>query len=285
MSRRVMTALAMIVASVALAGCTGGIGAAEQLTPKLSPPVIVRPGILRAAVDLSYAPFAGSVDGEKAGLDIDVASAIAERLGLKLELIDAKPTEAAALLKAGKADVALGALTVDQAVASQIAFAGTYVSDAPAVFASADTTAVAGDLGAKRIAVQKGSTAYWALREDYGDEPLVVMPSLTDAFKAVGSGMADVAAGDALVGSYMLRGFPQLKYLGQITPAYPLGVGVSSEKPKLESEIRVVLDKLASQGVLETLRRKWVGDLPALKAASVDTSVDATSATEVTATP
>lgn len=284
MSRRVMTALAMVAAVMALSGCSGAIGV-EQLTPKLSPPVIVRPGILRAVVDLSYAPFAGDVKGEKVGLDVDVASAIAEQLGLRLELIDAKPAEAAALLKAGKADIALGALTVEQAVASQIAFAGTYVTDAPAVFASSKTTAVADELGAKRIAVQKGSAAYWALRDEYGEEPLVVMPTLRDAMKAVASGTADVAAGDALIGAYMLRGFASLAYLGQVAPAYPLGVGVSATKPKLESEVRTVLDKLASQGVLETLRAKWAGDLPALKAAPVDVSADATATPEPSTTP
>jgi polar amino acid transport system substrate-binding protein len=284
MSRRAMTALALAIAVLALAGCTGGIGA-ETLKPKLSPPLIVRPGVLRAAVDMSYAPFAGDVDGEKVGLDVDVASALADQFGLKLELIDAKPAEAAALLKAGTVDIALGALTVEQAVASQIAFSGTYVSDAPGVFASSTTTAVAGDLGAKRIAVQKGSAAFWALRDEYGEEPLVVMPTLRDAMKAVASSTADVAAGDALVGAYMLRGFPTLKYLGQITPAYPLGIGVSAAKPKLEAEVRTVLDRLAAQGVLETLRAKWAGDLPALKTAPVDPSSGPTPTPEPSTAP
>jgi polar amino acid transport system substrate-binding protein len=252
----------------------GGIGASTS-TPKLSPPVLVRPGVLRAVVDLSYPPFAGTVQGQKVGLDVDVAAAIADQLGLKLELINGTPAAGAVRVKAGTADLVLGGLTVDGAVASQIAFAGSYVSDGPAVFASSDATATMGGLASERIAVQKGSGAYWALLDEYGETPLVEMPTLLDALKAVGSGKAEVAAGDALVGSYMIRSLPSLRYLGQIGTAYPVGVGVSASKPKMESEVRGILDRLAEQGVLATLRRKWAGDLPTLKLASLDTTPSA----------
>jgi hypothetical protein len=65
-------------------------------------------------------------------------------------------------------------------------------------------------------------------------------------------------------------------YLGQIGSAYPIGIGVSAGKPKMESEVRAILDRLAAQGVLDTLRRKWVGDLPALKV-TLEPSVSPTS--------
>ena len=288
MTRRTFTVLMIGAMLLAVTGCTGGIGS-PQLTPKVAPPVIVKAGVLRAAVDLNYAPFAATVKAQKVGLDVDVAAAIADQLGLKLELVDAKPAAAAALVSSGSVDIVLGGLTVDAAVSSQVAFAGTYISDAPAVISAAtsgtvpvpgglDTTATLASLAGKRIAVQQGSLAYWVLLDLYGDTPLVVVPSLGDAFKAVTTARADVVAGDALVGSYLLRDNPTFAYVGQVGSAYPLGVGVSQAKPGLESQVRTVLDKLASQGVLETLRRKWFGDVPPLKVtatASTETSASA----------
>jgi polar amino acid transport system substrate-binding protein len=312
MTRRIIAVLLSGAVLASAAGCVGAIGSAT-LTPKLSPPVIARPGVLRAAVDLSYPPFAGAVKGRQVGLDVDVASAIAEQLGLKLEIVDAKPAAAAALLASGSVDVALGGLTIESAVSSQLAFAGTYVSDAPAVFAAKDASgsaataaaataapvsaatsatsgsdesaAVLSGLSGKRIAVQGGSLAYWTLLDVFGDGSLVVVQSLDEAFKAVVGGKADVAAGDALIGAYMLRGYPTLSFAGQFASAYPLGVGVSQAKPKLETEVRAVLDKLASQGVLETLRRKWFGDLPPLKVTDTSASPDASGAVDASATP
>jgi polar amino acid transport system substrate-binding protein len=302
MTRRHITAVLIGAMLLTVAGCTGQIGAVK-LTPKVSPPVIAKPGVLRAAVDLSYPPFAGTVKGQLVGLDVDVAAAIAEQLGLKLELVDAKPAAAAALLTSGSVDVVLGGLTIDSAVSSQIAFAGTYVSDAPAIFAatvatgsasatgsaastaapkplpSQSPTATLQSLAGKRIAVQGGSLAYWILLDTYGEEQLSVVGTLDEALRAVADRKADFAAGDALVGSYMLSGFPTVAYAGQIGSAYPLGVGVSQAKPQLEAQVRTILDKLASQGVLETLRRKWFGDLSPLMVTDTSSQPSTTATT------
>lgn len=263
MMRRWTAVLVLTCMAAALAGCVGGIPA-TTVEPKLSPPVIARPGVLRAVVDMSYPPFAGKVGKHAVGLDVDVAAAIADAVGLKLELIDAKPAAGAALVATGTADIVLGGLTVEQAVGSQLAFAGTYVADGPAIFAASDTSATPDDLTGLRIAAQTGSLAYWTVMDEYGPDAVMAVPTLAEALKAVSDGKADVAAGDALVGAYMLRDRTGLVFVGQIGNAVPLGIGVSMQKPRLESEVRAVLDRLASEGVLTTLRRKWVGDLPQL---------------------
>lgn len=281
MTRRALTAVALMTLGAVLAGCVGGIGATTR-KPRLSPPVIARPGVLRAAIDLSYPPFAGTVKGQKAGLDVDVASAIAEQLGLTLEIVDSKPATAAVLAKSGKVDIVLGALTVEQAVGLQLAYAGTYLTDSSAVFASDVTSLTIGDLSGKRIAVQNGSATYWLMLDEYGEAPLVVMPTLLEAMRAVTAGKADVVAGDALVTAYIARSVPGLKYGGQLAAAYPVGVGVAQDKAKLETEVRAILDKLSSQGVLETLRRKWAGDLPRLTVPDSAGSESATSAPATT---
>jgi len=280
MTRRAITALLLSATIFALAGCVGAIGTGT-LTPKLSPPIIARPGILRAAVDTSFPPFAGKVGSETVGLDVDVAAAIAEQLGLKLEIYDVGQPAAAALVQSGTVDIMLGALTVDGAVSSQVAFSGTYISAAPAIFASqdatfslpstgsVDTTTLIAAIADKRIAVQQGSLAYWVLLDQVGETHLQVTGTLEDAFKAAVAGNADLVAGDALVGSYMLRTYPKFGYIGQLASAYPLGVGVAQSNTKLETEVRTILDKLASQGVLQTLRRKWMGDLTPLHVTDV----------------
>lgn len=284
MTRRTLMAVALAAAVALVAGCSGGIGAAK-LTPRLSPPVIARPGVLRAAIDLSYPPFGGSVKGQHVGLDVDVAAAIADQLGLSLEIVDATPADGADLARNGKVDIVLGGLTVDQAVSLQLAYAGTYVTDSSAVFGSDVASLTLGDLSAKRIAVQNGSASYWSLLDQYGDGPLVVTPTLLEAMQDVAAHKADIVAGDALVAAYIGRQVPGLKYGGQLAAAYPIGVGVAADKAKLETEVRSVLDKLSSQGVLETLRRKWAGDLPRFTVPASDASADTSATPEATATP
>jgi polar amino acid transport system substrate-binding protein len=256
-----------LVASLGLIGCAGATPSPKPV-PKVKPPAIGKAGVLRAVIDLSYPPFGGTVKETKVGLDVDVASAVADQLGLKLEIVDARPEAGAKLLRDRKADVMLAGLRIDQAIQYDVAFAGTYVNDGPAVFSTQETSITLEALAGRRIAVQRESGTYWFLADQIGEDTLVVLPTLRDALAAAASGQVDFAAGDGIVGAYMLRGFPTLKLNGQPTPAVPLGVAVGKDTPDLEQAVREALDTLAAQGVLETLRRKWMGDVPRLTGAS-----------------
>jgi polar amino acid transport system substrate-binding protein len=271
----------LVVGAVALSGCGNGIGAQAAQTPTVAPPLIAKAGQLSVAVDMSYPPFASKTGEDRPGWDVDVAAAIADRLGLKLVLVDAKPDAAAKLLRAKKVDLVMGDLSIGRALDLDVAFAGSYTSDAPAVFASRGATVSADALGGKRIAVQKGAEAYWLLSDAYGEQALMLFPTLRDAMRAAAEGQADVVAGDALVGAYMLRDFPKLALVGQLAQASPVGVGVAKDAPKLEDAVRRALDEMSSEGILATLRRKWVGDLPQLKAPGVEASASV----QATATP
>lgn len=276
----IVTACVAALAVVLLgSGCTPG-GSQAKLTPKVKPPVIKKAGVLRAAIDLRYPPFGGIDAGQKAGLDIDVASALAERLGLTLEIVDARPENGAVLLRDGKVDVMLAGLGIDRAVALDLAFAGSYVNDGPAVYSASEGTVTLTALANMRVAVQRDSASYWLLTDEFGEDAVTAVPALRDAFSAVASGTADFAAGDGVVGAYILRDFPTLRFNGQIAPAVPVGVAVGKDKPELEQAVRQALDDLSAQGVLETLRRKWMGDQPRLVGAT-----DASGTVEATATP
>jgi len=275
----VMALIAAVAAGVLGSGCTPG-GSEAALTPKVKPPVIKKAGVLRAAIDLKYPPFGGVEKGQKAGLDIDVASALAERLGLKLEIVDARPENGAALLRDGKVDVMVAGVAIDRAVALDLAFAGSYINDGPAIFSASEGTVTLPALAGARVGVQRESAAYWVLADEFGEDVLTVAPSLREAFSAVASGTAGFAVGDGVVGAYMLRDFPTLRFNGQIAPALPVGVTVAKDRPELEQAVRDALDELSAQGVLETLRQKWLGEFPRLAGAS-----DASGTAEATATP
>lgn len=275
----VLLVAAFAVAAFAVAGCNSG-GSETALKPKVKPPAIGKAGVLRAAIDLQYPPYGGTVKGVKAGLDVDVASALADRLGLKLEIMDAKPEAGAVMLRSGQVDVLVAGVPIDQAVQLDVAFAGSYINDGAAVYSASEGTLTMDALQGMRIAVQKESAAFWLLAEELGEETLVVTPTLREALSVVASGSVDFAAGDGVVTAYLLRDFPTIRFNGQLAPAVPVGIAVARDRTELEQAVRAALDDLSSQGVLETLRRKWMGELPRLAGAT-----DASATAETTATP
>lgn len=266
----------MAIALVAgLAGCTAQVEE-PVLTPTIEPPVIAEAGVLKVGVDLSYPPFGGTANGVDTGIDVDVAAAVAERLGLQLRIVDVQPSELASSLAGDSIDIMLGAVPITDAVLAEATSAGSYIIDGPAFFTlgadddgsvdSTQTVTIAPEqVAALRVGAQRASGAFWALEREHGDGFVMAFDTLKEAFDALQAGDVDVVAGSATVGSYIARDYEGVTYAGQYGQAEPLGVAVAKDAVELEAAVREALDAMAADGVLETIRRKWVGDLPALR--------------------
>lgn len=278
---RTVRAAALVLAFVALLALAAGckpMPKQEQVPAKVAPPAVKEGGKLRVGVDLSYPPFAGTDNGKQAGLDIDVANAVAGKLGLSVVVVDVKPSDAATALADGKVD-AVFSVPLSEAALTSVSLAGSYVTDGPAFFIATDSTAsvepslTLSAITASPIAAQQGSVAYWRLLSEFDEDGVKAYPELRQALTALMNGETQVVAGDALVGGYIIRDMPTVHLAGQLEPAMPLGVAVLADNTELGDAVRSALDELAADGVLETIRAKWVGELPKLETpASSETS-------------
>jgi cystine transport system substrate-binding protein len=277
--------LVVALCLVALAGCTAE--QAPKLEPKVAPPAIKEAGLLKVGVDLSYPPFGGTDAGKQAGIDLDVASALAAKLGLTTAFVDVKPSDAATALAEGKVDVVFS-VPYNQESLSRTTLAGSYLSDGPAFFIATESTAAVvpsmtlDALPPLKIGAQEGSAAFWKLQSEFGAENLVGYPNLRDALNGLREGEVRVAAGDALVGGYIMRDMPTVHFAGQLEPAMPLGAAVALDNVALGDVVRTTLDGLSADGVLEAIRTKWVGEFPKLK---LPESLEASSSSETSARP
>ena len=265
--RRISAVALGILLSLSLllaAGCGDSKDAAPKAQPKVKPPAIAKAGVLRAGVDLAYPPFAGEDKGKQAGIDIEVAKALAAKLGLSLEIVSVIPTAAASALDSGAADVVMSVPFSEQSLAGT-SIAGSYISDGPAFFTTQEETVTVDTIGARAIGAQAETEAFWALEEALGPEVVQAYPSLRDAFQALSDGKVSIVAGDALVGAYIARDFPVVKFAGQVAPAHLLGVAVAKNNTTLADQVRIALDELAADGALAAVRRTWVGELPELE--------------------
>jgi ABC-type amino acid transport substrate-binding protein len=271
------------VLALALGACENPPPPAEKLRPKITPPVIKQAGVLRAGVDLSYPPFAGVEDAEKAGIDVEVASAIAGRLGLEVEFVDVKASQVATALAQDDIDVALSApFSAD--VITRVNIAGTYLSDGPVVFVRNATAALVTTHSVLAsdgmvVGAQQGSEAYWIVVGERGPDGVKAYPTLRAAFDALDSGELSAVACDALVGAYIARDRTGVRYLGALAPARLLGVAVACDRGELGEAVGKTLDKLVSDGAIEAIRSAWVGSLPILPLPSEDASQTSESAT------
>ncbi len=275
-SQRTTTLLvtASLVAVALLPGCSRPTAEEPALDPKVSPPAIAEAGVLKAGVDLEYPPFAGTDKDVEAGIDVDIASALASALGLKLELVQVTPSEAAAALGDGRVDIVLS-VPLDTETLLEAALAGTYLTEGPGFFVfdeSRSTTEApstgmlnATSFAGKRIGAQEGSPSFWALQYELGDDAVTPFPTLRAALEALAAGEVDVVVGSTSVASYIARDIPGVVYEGQFGPATALGVAVAPGNDGLQTAVRDALDQMATSGVFDTIRSTWLGAMPALE--------------------
>ncbi|MHB9002590.1 MAG: substrate-binding periplasmic protein [Coriobacteriia bacterium] len=278
---KTLITMVLLVAVFAIGGC----GETEttpdsSIEPKVKPPVVAKAGTLRAGVDLKYPPFAGVDNGREAGIDVDVASALANELGLTLELVEVDPSQVATALADGTVDIMMSAPLKHDAVLGA-AISGIYLADGPAIFVkdsaepsgtsestgTADTSAAVepvpiSTIVGKKVGAQLGSESFWLLSYEIGESEVATFTTLREAFDALDKGDIEVVAADALVGAYIARDFEGIEFGGLIGEATPLGVAVALENVELDAAVRDALDVLAANGTLGRVRTTWVGDLP-----------------------
>ena len=254
----------LLAASFGLSGCfaVGKQGGLALPAATIAPPEINSSGMLTVGVDPSKAPFAGSASGKTIGLDVDIAAAIAEKLGLKLNIVSVHSGEdVSSKLANHEIDVYMGLQTDATSTYSQ-AQIGPYLVDGPAVFmidVSGDMPFDPNQLVGVQIAAQEKSLSAWQIGKDYGEANVKSFATLEEVFNQLDSGAVSYAAVDAVVGSFKATDYKNI-HCKQILGS-PKGVymGVASDRSELSSRLTEVLKTLRDDGTLGVIIAKWLG--------------------------
>lgn len=260
----------------ALAGCATQDYKPEEKSPTVSPDTIIEAGVLRVGVTAeNNTPFAGQASGKIVGLDVDIAAALADNLGLKLEIVDVG-TDVDAALNNKQVDIVMG---VDK-TSTQVACwrSEVYVESAVALFATPATTAVPTKASAPTIAAQSSSMSAWEVTSQFGEDALSATTDLKGAFEAVSSGTAQYAAADAVIGTYAAHASEidvHIVALMQSPSGY--SIGVLDTNTDLKTAVSDALASLSGGGVIGLIESKWLGS--AIDLANVPLTEGATRST------
>ena len=251
---------AALVLSFALAGCSSLMS--EPYTPQgksaeVSSPTIGKDGVLRVGVNTGNPPLAGSPSDSIIGIDVDVAAALADELGLKLSVVDVK-TDYEGALADGTIDIALG---VDStAVSANVWASDIYLPTTVALFSTSSTAGAPASGSSVKIGAQISSVSAWAVTNEFGSSSLVTEASLASAFKDLASGAVDYVASDVLVGAYSAHTSGIDVYVAALVQK-PAGycIAVSKSNTSLQTAINAKIKNLDSGGIIKLIERKWLG--------------------------
>lgn len=256
----IIAACCALAASLAfaLAGCSGSHDAYEPKgkDPVVTTPTIGKSGVLRVGVDTSNSPLAGQAS-QIVGIDVDIASAIADELGLSVEIVDVG-TNPLSALQAGTVDIVMG---IDESNTDAAMWKSeAYLPTGIALFASSKDAAVPTASSQSKIAAQASSTSAWAVGNEFGTTNLVTETKLKSAFAALKQGTVNYVAADAVIGTYAAYtdGVPAY-IVGLLQQPSGYSIGVLSSNSALRQSISSTLETLMNNGVVSVIEQKWLG--------------------------
>lgn len=154
----------------------------------------VEAGKLHMSTNAAFPPYEMTDDaGNCIGIDVEVATAIAQKLGLELVVDDMDFDAALMAVQQGQSDIAMAGITVTPERAEVMDFSNTYAKGVQSVIVpeGSDIATVDDLANAELIGTQRGTTGFQYCTDDYGEEHVVAYDNGATAVQALLNGQVD----------------------------------------------------------------------------------------------
>ena len=246
------SSVASSVASSASSAAASTSAAAGELTT-------VEAGKLTMATNAAFPPYEMTTDaGDFEGIDIETAQAIADKLGLELQIDDMDFDAALLSVQQGKADIAMAGITVTDERMAVMSFSDSYATGIQSIIVpEGSDIASPDDLAGKKIGTQRGTTGYIYCSDDFGDENVVAYDDGLTAVQALNNGQVDAVVIDNAPAKEFIAANPGLKILDTSYAEEDYAIGMAKNSP-LEDAVNSVLEELKADGTLQAIVDKYI---------------------------
>ena len=247
------SAAASSVASSAAASSEAASAAATELTT-------VEAGKLTMATNAAFPPYEMTTDaGEFEGIDIETAQAIADKLGLELQIDDMDFDAALLSVQQGKADITMAGITVTDERKAVMAFSDSYATGIQSIIVpESSDIASPDDLAGKKIGTQRGTTGYIYCTDDFGEDAVVAYDSGLTAVQALNNGQVDAVVIDNAPAKEYVAANPGLKVLETSYAEEDYAIGMNKDNTALVEAVNAALEELKADGTLQSIVDKYI---------------------------
>jgi polar amino acid transport system substrate-binding protein len=232
-------------------------------------------GTLTAGSDIAYAPIEFfDEQNNPVGLDVDLANAMGEALGVEVVFENAGFTTLLPSLDAERYDVVWSAMTVNPERTAVVDFVEYFLAGFGIIVAAGNPEGIEdeNDLCGKIVAVQSGTVQVDYLKgpvdapggldqtcKDGGNEGITVLEFETDpeAVQALVAGQADAEMADYPVAQYSVEQTEaELIVVSNVDPA-PYGIAVRKSSTALREVLLEALEAIIADGTYDEILAEW----------------------------
>ena len=269
--RSFLAAAGLTAAALALTACGGSASSTASSTASSAASseaastsaaaelTTVEAGKLTMATNATFPPYEMTTDsGDIAGIDIDTAKAIAEKLGLELQVDDMEFDAALLSVQQGKADMVMAGVTVTDERKAVMDFSDSYATGIQSIIVpNGSDIASPDDLAGKKIGTQRGTTGYIYCSDDFGDDAVVAYDSGLTAVQALNNGQVDAVVIDNAPAKEYVAANPGLVILDTSYAEEDYAIGMAKGS-SLEAAVNAALEELKADGTLQSIVDKYI---------------------------
>ncbi len=246
------------VALAALMICAMFAGCAKEES------MTIESGKLIMSTNAAFPPYEMVADdGSFEGIDVEIAGAIAEKLGLELVIDDMDFTAALMAVQEGKSDIVMAGVTVNEDRKLVMNFSDTYAIGEQVVIVKEGSDVTMDNLGEKMIGCQMGTTGYIYASDTpenggYGEDHVTAFDNGATAVQALLNGQVDCVIIDNAPAAEYVAANPGLTLLEGTWVEENYAIGMNKENPELLESVNKVLAELKADGTIDAIVAKYI---------------------------
>ena len=214
---------------------------------------------LTMATNASFPPYEYVEGGEIVGIDAEIAAAIADKLGMELEIIDTEFGSIIGGVQSGKYDMGMAGMTVTDERKLAVNFSDTYATGVQVIIVNenSDIKDVAG-LENKKIGVQAGTTGDIYCTDEFGQENVKQYQNGALAVAALKNNQVDCVVIDNEPAKNYVKANAGLKILETEYAVEDYAAAISKENTELLEDFNKALSELKADGTIDRIIKKYI---------------------------
>ena len=227
--------------------------------PLLMDTVVI--GELHMSTNAAFPPYEMVADdGSFEGIDVEIAGAIADKLGLELVVEDMGFDAALLAAQNNQTDIVMAGVTVSDERLEVMDFSDTYANGVQVIIVKEDSSIASVDdlANAQKIGTQKGTTGYQYCSDDYGEDHVTAFDTGALAVMALVNNQVDCVVIDNMPAQEYVKANPGLKILDTEYANEDYAIGTAKGNDKLLAAVNGALALLKADGTIQSIIDRYI---------------------------
>ncbi len=215
-------------------------------------------GKLIMVTNAEFPPYEFRENNDIVGIDADIARAIAEKLGMELEIQDMAFDSLIPAIQSGKADFAAAGMTVNEDRKKNVDFTDTYAEAAQVIIVKEDSEiASPDDLTGKKIGVQTGTTGD-IYADDIENGDIQRFNKGMEAVMSLTQGKIDAVIIDREPAKVFIKENEGLKILDEAFTEEEFAIAIKKGNTELVDKFNAAIKELKESGEFQKIVDKYI---------------------------